>query len=250
MSLSVPVASSEEVRAYQQMSFRLLDLPSELRAAIYDIILPGNTTVRLNLKYHPQMLSTRTQGLRGYPLMNYPPGIPMPAFDQNIHTSISLMKACRTTHTELAPRFYHTLRFQPCPASVANFFRESLHPSVRPVIDEIQLADYSYTRHYGEKEEKIQLQAAIAGFVGLRHLVWDGLDATANASNKSTVWKPQELRRLDIVLKSSANLHKVFYNPPSTLRHAFVRLTGKDGVAGPEAYVSHHTTHVLTRIRR
>lgn len=166
-----------------------LDLPVELRAEVYNLIQPSTTTIRLGLEENPHQRSGGlTQRLRRYPIgWDQLPHVHRPTLEENIHTSISLMKACHTTHDELAPRLYSILRFEASPASVANRFRESLHPLVRPVIQACRLLDHPYKRYYHVPQEQVEIEAVVQGFGGLRVLQWDGLDTSADARTEGRV---------------------------------------------------------------
>ena len=199
----------------------------------YDLILPDTVLISLVLVAgHPQSRNEQSQRIRGYcnDCCRVHKG-QATIRHESIDTAVSLLQACHTTHTELAPRFYQTLRFQARPSFVANHFQECLLPFVKPAIQELRLMDYPYLRCYGEKAEKNGIEAAVKGLVGLRVLYWHGLDGSADANTKGTRWKPQELRKLAAVLKSSAQLRKAFYNPAAVRRHSSVRLTSVNGTA-------------------
>ena len=224
---------TQELHRDENIPFRFLDLPAELRALTYDYVLSQQIRVELELWINPRYLVPgQDQRLLGY--LTDGTGFHRPdlKFSDNIQPTISLMNACRTTHVELGPRLYRTLRFVVNPASVAKNFCTSLSTFLRPFIHEMTVIDYPYRRYYTEKAEKLSIQAAVEGFSGLRILCWEGIDISANSQDKGTMWKPQELRKLAIVIKSSAHLRKAFYVPPSGLhRYTSVRLTTEDGTA-------------------
>jgi hypothetical protein len=222
--------------------FRFLDLPAELRAMVYEKLLP-----QADIFMNPHRLQ------RPGDYIVYVRGN-IENSKQDVTDTIALTRACRTTHMELGSRFYNRQHFVISNFEAANRFQSNLHPSNRPRIQDLAV---NFLTRYPRSETylKANIRDVVEGLGELRTLTLRGVDNWAHAPSTGTKWKPRDLRAIAVILKHSNHLRKAFYpilRPPNTgiaVPMTTVRLTTSDGAAGPQVSSSSRRGTITDQIQ-